>query len=278
MSQVFVQKLSEEVPSIAVQTMSAWDAGRTSFIADYASRGMPVLLLDSRPKPIDPAGKVGYPDQLEAAYEHLEMLEKELQKQGQYNFYWMSTMAFFHECLQAHRTARAKATGRRDHRGSMVGAVTAVGLRNRRTSISEWQRGGLRRISEEIASMQMEEEEEADSSASTAPSGYLTDQEFAKQAINYMQRLNNMATEHRIEHERNRLDRLAERCESCTGLDELDTLLQTTSAMWAIGGLDAGHLARTDDVVKASSQYFRKKEVDSVFRSLFDVHCIASYY
>ena len=88
----FVARLSEELPSIAVSTLSIMDDSpcndRLAFLADYAGRGLPLLLIDSRPSP-----EGGYPAQIKEAAEYMDDIEVSLQKAGTRNLYWTSTLA-----------------------------------------------------------------------------------------------------------------------------------------------------------------------------------------
>ena len=68
------QRLTEEIPSIAFSTLGA--GGRPanlSKLADYVLRGLPVVLLDSRPKP-----EGGYPATIREAAVYMESLNQKL--------------------------------------------------------------------------------------------------------------------------------------------------------------------------------------------------------
>jgi hypothetical protein len=90
--------MAAKLPSIGLATMNAWGWTRISAYADYVGRGLPLLLLDSRPEPEE-----GYPTDLDVAETQIEALEAELQAKGTYNSYLISALAYVHQTLHARK-------------------------------------------------------------------------------------------------------------------------------------------------------------------------------
>ena len=88
----FVQRLTTENPSIAIGTAMAFDL---EWLINYVARGLPLLLLDSRPPPRD--GRYGR--SLHEAEEDLAELNKRLVASGTFNMYTSSTLAHLHQVL-----------------------------------------------------------------------------------------------------------------------------------------------------------------------------------
>lgn len=103
----FVQHLSTNLPSIAVTTLSVGSIDRFGFLADYVGRGLPLLLVDSRPEP-----KGGYPTSVEAAKASLLHLDEELAANGAINTYSASTLAFLRQVLRKSKPGRQGSNGR----------------------------------------------------------------------------------------------------------------------------------------------------------------------
>jgi hypothetical protein len=75
-----VQRLSQDIPTIGIQTQQITNM---KLIREYIGRGLPLLLIDSRPLP--EGGK--YPSTLEDAKAVLLTRVKALDESGSYDFY-----------------------------------------------------------------------------------------------------------------------------------------------------------------------------------------------
>jgi hypothetical protein len=78
----FVQQLQSKIPSIAIAWGIPSRAGMKPMV-DYVSRGLPLLILDSRPPPCG----YEYDDDLAATEESLFKLERALIESGTINNY-----------------------------------------------------------------------------------------------------------------------------------------------------------------------------------------------
>ena len=128
----FIQNLCLALPSIAIQTVNRDIDGLASQCADYVARGLPLLLLDSRP-PCEMAGGsndvdaaannfFGSPSSsssssstagtaLENAPALLEVLDERLARAGTVNEFHASTLAFLHMLMEEQAATRTRTTG-----------------------------------------------------------------------------------------------------------------------------------------------------------------------
>ena len=96
----FAQRLSEELPSIAIATLSPNNDGpvnsNVGILADYAGRGLPLLLIDSRAKPPG-----GYPSTVEEANQYIDEVNNKLKIVGSRNvsMLLLSNMIYMHVSL-----------------------------------------------------------------------------------------------------------------------------------------------------------------------------------
>jgi hypothetical protein len=85
-----VQQVSENLPSIAIQTFDKGGMSVVPVLQDYAGRGLPLLLLDTRPR----STGTTYPSSISEATREIEVLELLLQSVGATNTYLMSLVAY----------------------------------------------------------------------------------------------------------------------------------------------------------------------------------------
>ena len=88
----FVQKLTDDLPSVALQTLYS----STPWTLDYVDRGLSVLVLDSRPPP----GNGQYATDFAGMRDDMLALEKTLVGAGCQNNYNASTLAHLHTVLK----------------------------------------------------------------------------------------------------------------------------------------------------------------------------------
>jgi hypothetical protein len=95
----FVQTMAQNLPSIGIASLNAWGWSTIGSYSDYVGRGLPLLLLDSRPEPED-----GYPTDIAVMEKQIEALDSLLQTHsGTYNSYLISLLAYVHQGLSARK-------------------------------------------------------------------------------------------------------------------------------------------------------------------------------
>lgn len=109
----FVQRLSDQLPSIAIMTARAF---RLDWLMDYVARGLPLLLLDSRPLPHWNQG--GYSPTLEGVADDLINLNRKLVASGTVNHYDVSTLSHLHGVMTKMAADGQKATRIRNNQVS----------------------------------------------------------------------------------------------------------------------------------------------------------------
>ena len=103
----FVQRLQEQLPSIAVMTCRAF---RLDWVTDYIARGLPMLMLDSRPPP-----EAGYADDIRGAEADLIKLSERLIEVGTVDHYDISYLAHLHAVLTKMRAKAASSQSKVRH-------------------------------------------------------------------------------------------------------------------------------------------------------------------
>jgi hypothetical protein len=137
-----VQRVSENLPSIAVQTYDYGGMGVVPVLQDYAGRGLPLLLLDSRPRPAgngaesmspakarwalvkndihavedsqireDLASLGTCPSSISEAAREIEACEQKLQAAGTTNTYLMSMVAYLRRVVDKAGDSTSLAAG-----------------------------------------------------------------------------------------------------------------------------------------------------------------------
>ena len=91
----FVQALTTDFPSMGIAALGRVDC--VAKCASYVARGLPLLLVDSRPPPS--SGGSGYKSTLDAATTDLMKIERQLVASGTRNCYHACTMASLREVI-----------------------------------------------------------------------------------------------------------------------------------------------------------------------------------
>lgn len=110
----FIQRLSSSLPSIAIQTSQIFGLRGMNILAQHVGRGLPLLLIDLRPKPGGVHGE--YPKTIEEAYAILKKRDEELQAVGSWDMYYGSNLAFLKEVFKEHLNSSTQ----RNHRSVLI--------------------------------------------------------------------------------------------------------------------------------------------------------------
>ena len=119
LSNKLVETFATALPSIAFSTMNMrwgwYDWSTVEAFASYVGRGLPCVLIDSRPQP-----EGGEPQTVAQAMKALDDVEEALNKDGRVNAYLASTLACLHSALR-----RELHSNNRDGNGAARGASIA---------------------------------------------------------------------------------------------------------------------------------------------------------
>ncbi|GMI23167.1 hypothetical protein TeGR_g1567 [Tetraparma gracilis] len=226
----FVAQLAKKLPCIAVQTLSPLQWSRLEQVVDFACRGLPLLMLDTRPIPSG-----GYPRTLDAGEEYLATLDDELMEgglPGAWNNFVCCTLAFLSKV--------------------MVNELESEGG----TLCSKQ---GFASIHQLI--LESEQDADLENTSSTAKSNDKKRNrrsELALKAVQVLQRIENRRIEKMLVKESNKCELLRKEIAACPDSETLKEMVEVVSKQWVLQA-DLGHRERVHEMVAADPVFSLKE-------------------
>ena len=263
--------LAKSLPSVALQSLSFGALSRMVHTADYVCKGLPLILLDSRPLP--PAG---YPSTVEEALAHLQAVDKKLEVTEpdlvSYNMYWCSTIAFLHRVLDKYRSRAQRKDSHQTTKNRWLWQVRWEPTRTFSFGILFsclilWQVLQEMQTSDdmltEVDGGDIEMGELVPLMGANADldlSAEESDIDLIGKLITGMNNLDNKMVTRRLERERKKLDALFKEVNDAPNADTLRKLLDVKSQSWVYEGGKDGYDNRAYQLFHAHPEHFVMKD------------------